>query len=186
MRKTAFAILLAACSVALHAQALVFDPAQTTVEFTLGDVLHTVRGTFKLKRGNIRIDPATGAASGEVVVDSASGQSGNSARDRRMHSQILESGRYPDIVFRPDRMQGSLPAQGAGSVKMHGIFQIHGADHEIILPVDVQAENGQYTAVLHFAVPYVQWGMKNPSTLMLRVSDKVNITLKTVVRPSAL
>jgi hypothetical protein len=27
------------------------DPAQTKIEFTLGSTLHTVEGTFKLKRG---------------------------------------------------------------------------------------------------------------------------------------
>ena len=50
--------------------------------------------------------------------------------------------------------------------------------------VDVEAGNGQYTATLRFVVPYVQWGMKNPSTLILRVSDKVNITVKTVAKPT--
>ena len=29
------------------------DPAQTKIEFTLGSTLHTVEGTFKLKRGTI-------------------------------------------------------------------------------------------------------------------------------------
>jgi hypothetical protein len=36
------------------------------------------------------------------------------------------------------------------------------------------------TATMHFVVPYVQWGMKNPSTLFLRVGDKVNIDLEAV------
>ena len=177
---------LLVCSVPAQAQLLEFDPAQTKVEFTLADVLHTVQGTFKLKQGGIRIDPATGAVSGELVVDATSGDSGSGARDRRMNASILESGRYPEIVFRPDRLEGTVPKQGAGAVRMHGIFRIHGADHEITLPVDVEAANGQYTATLHFVVPYVQWGMKNPSTLILRVSDKVNITVTTVARPAGL
>jgi polyisoprenoid-binding protein YceI len=69
------ALLLAIAATVLPAQetALQFDPAQSHVEWTLGDVLHTVHGTFKLKRGAIRFDPSTGAASGELVVDAASG-----------------------------------------------------------------------------------------------------------------
>jgi polyisoprenoid-binding protein YceI len=175
-----------ACSVSAYAQALEFDPAQTRVEFTLADVLHTVQGTFKLKQGGIRIDEATGAVSGEIVVDATSGESGSAARDRRMHANILESGRYPEISFRPDRLEGAVPKRGSASLKIHGTFRIHGTDHEIVLPADAEAANGQYAVTLHFVVPYVQWGMKNPSTFILRVSDKVNITVKTVAKPAGL
>ena len=76
---------------------LEFSPQQAQVTFTLADVLHTVHGTFALKRGNLHFDPETGKASGEIVVDATSGQSGSAARDRRMHSNILESERYPEI-----------------------------------------------------------------------------------------
>ena len=169
-----------------QAQLLEFDPATTKVEFTLADVLHTVQGTFQLKQGSFRMDVATGAVSGRIVVDATSGASGSAARDRRMHANILESSRYPEIVFLPERLEGTIPKQGTASLQLHGIFRIHGADHEITLPVEVDAANGFYTATLHFAVPYVQWGMKNPSTLFLRVSDKVNITIKTVARPAGL
>jgi hypothetical protein len=65
------------------------------------------------------------------------------------------------------------------------MFRIHGGDHAIALSAEVEAGNGQYTATLHFVVPYVEWGMHNPSTLILRVSDKVNITVRTVARPNA-
>ncbi|MGO9230669.1 MAG: YceI family protein, partial [Bryobacteraceae bacterium] len=79
---------------------LEMDPAQSKVDFTLGDVLHTVHGTFQLKRGAIRFDPASGRAFGELLVDARSGASGNDTRDRKMHKEILESQRFPDIVFR--------------------------------------------------------------------------------------
>lgn len=173
------------CPLRAQPQMWEFDSAQTKVEFTLGDVLHTVKGSFQLKRGTVRIDPATGAITGEIVVDATSGASGNSARDRRMHKSILESDQYPEIVLRPDRLEGAFPRQGKATLQMHGIFRIHGADHEVAFPVDVEAGNGQYVAALHFDVPYVQWGMKNPSTLFLRVNDKVNITVRTVARPVA-
>src|SRR5579859_989914 len=75
------------------------DPAQTAVKFTLGDVLHTVHGTFRLKRGALQLDPASGKVSGEIVVDARSGESGSTMRDRKMHKEILESDRYPEISF---------------------------------------------------------------------------------------
>ena len=150
------------------------------MEFTLGDVLHTVHGTFQLERGNIRFDPATGRASGELVVDAASGASGSGARDHRMHASILESSRYTEIVFRPDCVQGKILPEGASQVQLHGMFGIHGAEHELTIPLEVQASGGQFTVTGRFVVPYVKWGMKNPSTLILRVADKVQIEIHTV------
>jgi polyisoprenoid-binding protein YceI len=163
------------------ATSLELDPAQTKVEFTLGATLHTVHGSFQLKRGDLRFDPATGQAEGDLVVDTASGATGNESRDANMHKNILESGRYPEIVFRPDRVEGKVAAEGASKVQLHGTFRIHGADHEMTVPVDVEAAAGKYTATARFQVPYVKWGMKNASTFILRVSDKVDLTVRTVV-----
>jgi len=158
------------------------DPARTIVEFTLDGVLHTVHGNFKLKHGAIRFDPATGKIGGEVVVDAASGESGSQARDRRMHKNILESERYPEIVFTPDHVEGTVAPEGVSQVQVHGTFRIHGAWHELTLPVQVRIANGQTTATTHFTVPYVKWGMKNPSNLFLRVSDKVDISITAYAR----
>lgn len=183
MMKLACAVMLAAASpVFAQDTALQIDPGQTKVEFTLGAALHTVHGSFLLKRGDLRFDAATGQASGELVVDATSGSSGNGSRDRRMHDHVLESGSYPEIVFRPDRVEGRVAPRGASHVQLHGMFRIHGAGHELTLPVEVEAADGRYTATLTFAVPYVKWGMKNPSTLFLRASDTVNITIHTAAR----
>ncbi len=153
------------------------DTARTTVQFTLADVLHTVHGDFKVKHGVIRFDPATGKISGEVAVDAASGESGSDGRDSRMHKNILESGRFQDILFVPDRVEGTVAPQGSSQVQVYGKFQIHGAAHDIMVPVQVQITDGKATAKMHFTIPYVKWGMKNPSTFLLRVSDKVDIDI---------
>jgi len=162
--------------------ALRFGPAETKVEFTLGDVLHTVHGTFQLARGEFRLDATGGKASGELAVDAASGASGNSTRDKRMATEILEAARFPEIVFRPDRVDGKVAPQGHSQVQVHGQFTIHGADHEMSIPADVDAAAGVYTATLKFTVPYQKWGMKNPSVLLLRVGDKVEIVVHAVGR----
>jgi len=163
------------------------DPAQTSVKFTLGDVLHTVRGSFKLKQGTLQIEPS-GKVSGQIVVDATSGDSGNGMRDRKMHKEILESAQYPEIAFRPDRIDGALAGAGKSSVTLHGMFSIHGADHEISVPADVEQGADHWTATVHFTIPYQKWGIKNPSTLFLRVNDTVEIDLAaggSVVRHTA-
>jgi polyisoprenoid-binding protein YceI len=163
------------------------DPSQTSVKFTLGDVLHTVHGTFKLKQGSLQLEP-DGKISGQIVVDAGSGDSGSGIRDRKMNKEVLESGSYPVIAFRPDRIEGAVASSGKSSVQVHGMFSIHGVDREITVPAQVETSGEQWTATVHFTVPYQKWGMKNPSTLFLRVSDTVEIDLVasgTVVRHTA-
>lgn len=156
-------------------------PDNTKINWTLGDVLHTVHGTFKLKRGDIHFDPESGKASGEVVVDATSGESGNSARDSRMHKNVLESAKYPEVSFAPDRMEGKIEATGKSNVKLHGIFRIHGAAHELTVPVEVTVKENQFAANIKFDVPYVAWGMKDPSTFILKCGKTVAIELRTAV-----
>jgi polyisoprenoid-binding protein YceI len=153
------------------------DAQRTIINFTLGDVLHTVHGTFHLKEGTLHLATASGKLTGEIVVDAKSGESGNGMRDRKMHREVLESDRYPEIIFRPDRVEGNVIPQGKSSVSVHGIFTIHGSDHELTVPAEVQMAPGYWTATLHFALPYAKWGMKNPSTMFLRVSESVDIDL---------
>jgi hypothetical protein len=74
-------------------------------------------------------------------------------------------------------VEGTVPAQGKSSVRVHGIFNIHGSDHELTVPAEVEMFPDHWTATLHFAVPYVNWGIKNPSTLFLKVSESVDIDL---------
>jgi polyisoprenoid-binding protein YceI len=156
--------------------ALKIDPATSTVNFTLGDVLHTVRGTFKVARGTLRFEPTSGKLSGEIVVDAKSGESGSGMRDRKMHKEVLESDRYPEIAFRPTMVEGAT-ATGKFSAKVRGMFTIHGVDREITVPAEVAIESDHWSANVHFTVPYEKWGMKNPSTLFLRVNDSVEIDL---------
>jgi polyisoprenoid-binding protein YceI len=185
-----FAALLALTltSIEAAAQDFVFrlDPQRTTINFTLGDVLHTVRGTFRLKEGTLHFATVSGKLTGEILVDAKSGESGNGMRDRKMHREVLESDLYPEIAFRPDHVEGAVAPQGKSSVRVHGVFTIHGADHELTIPAEVETFPDHWTAMLHFAVPYAKWGMKNPSTLFLRVTESVDIDLTasgSVTRP---
>ena len=177
---------LTACALALLSPlaaqnlSLEMDPARSKVEFTLGATLHTVHGAFQFQRGAIRFDPGSGKASGELLVDARSGSSGNDTRDRKMHKEILESQRFPDIVFRPDHVEGKLAPQGLSQMQVRGAFAIHGVEHELTAPVEVRVSGDQYDITAHFSVPYQKWGLKNPSTLFLRVDDHVDITLHTV------
>ena len=83
-------------------------------------------------------------------------------------------------------MEGTVAPQGKSSVRVHGSFSIHGSDHDLTVPAEVEMAADQWTATLHFALPYAKWGIKNPSTLFLRVNETVDIDLTaggSIVRP---
>jgi len=183
-----FAVLLSASAAHRPPQApvaagaaeivLTVDPAQSSVHYTVGSSLHTVHGTFALKRGTLRLDPATGKAAGEIVVDAISGQSGNDSRDKKMHKEVLESGRFTDIVFRPDRVEGTVQPQGTSSAQLHGVCVLHGSEHELTAPVRAELTSGQWKGTATFSVPYNDWELKNPGNFLLKVDHTVSIEVQ--------
>jgi polyisoprenoid-binding protein YceI len=179
-------LLLAGAAAARAQQArgidIKLDPTSTVIHWTLGDVLHTVRGTFKLKSGLVHLDPETGAVTGSVVVDATSGESGNSMRDQVMHNKVLESSRYQTITFRPVHVNGKFDPNREQALTVDGIFSLHGQDHPLQLNVSVHPDSGAITLTTHFTVPYVQWGLKDPSSFVLRVDKDVSIDIEATAR----
>jgi polyisoprenoid-binding protein YceI len=162
---------------ASHDVLLQLDTAKSTAEITLIGNLHTVDGSFQSKRGVIHFDPASGKSSGEIVFDATSGQTGNGSRDKKMHKDVIESASFPEITFRPDHTDGALAHSGDSTLQVHGMFSIHGAEHEVTIPVQITVQGNIWTASATFTVPYAKWGMKNPTVLFLRVGDDVKVQL---------
>jgi len=174
--------LLVSFSLPAFAQRNVFelDPSRSSVHFTLKTSLHTVHGTFRLKSGKVSVDPLTGGASGSIVVDAVSGDTGNSGRDSKMHGEILRSRIYPEIAFVPRDIQGHIQAEGDSQLEISGAFHLLGLDHEIAVPAIVRIAGSALSLDSDFSIPYIAWGLKNPSTFILRASDMVQLSLHAV------
>lgn len=170
-----FAVITAPAYAADYSVTLI--PDNTKIHFTLGDVLHTVNGTFALKSGAIVFDPESGKASGSVVVDVTSGESGSEARDKRMHANVLESPKYPQAIFAPAKIEGPLAIPGTSNVKVYGVFTIHGAPHDVTMDTRVTATSDKLNATLQLDIPYVSWGMKDPSSFLLKVNKTAHLTI---------
>jgi polyisoprenoid-binding protein YceI len=184
--RSAFAVpmLLAVPAMAQDTR-LELDPAATKVDFSVVSTLHTVHGTFHLKRGSMWFNPATGVAGGEMLVDAASGASGNDSRDGRMHKEILESPKFTEIRFVPDRIDGTVNMAGDSAIKLHGALTLHGGTHQVTMAANSHIEGGRITANINFPVPYIQWGLKNPSNFLLKVKDTVDIHIEAAGKVAA-
>ena len=154
------------------------DPRQSKVEYSLGSTLHTVHGTFAVKSGSIQYDPARGTIGGIIVVDATSGESGNNSRDSRMHREILESAKYPEIVFSPNKLTGVVAGDGISKMEVPGRFRLHGQEHDVTLPIEVKTEGKNLEIKTQMDIPYIQWGLKNPSNFLLHVSDTVTVEIQ--------
>ena len=179
----AFFVLL--CNIAMFAQQIApreitFIPnaADSSVSFSLDATMHTVHGTFGLKKSSVRFSPENNQIGGEIVLDATSAKTGIEGRDNKMHKDVLQSAQYPEITFRPDRVEGTIAMEGTSEVQVHGVFTIHGVAHDMTVPTEVEITPQHWQATSHFDVPYVQWGMKNPSSFFLHVKDSVEIEVK--------
>ena len=168
----------AAAPTATSALSLTLDPAQSKVHWTLPGSLHTVHGTFALTRGTLTFDRDSGKASGEIIANAKSGESGNESRDSRMHKEILETTKYPAVIFRPASVEGKVAATGLSDVKVHGTLSVHGSDHEITAIVHAELSGETWKGTAKFDVPYVEWGIKNPSNFLIKASKVVGIEVE--------
>ena len=77
--------------------------------------------------------------------------------DPEMHDNVLESIRFPDAVFSPDRVNGRLAPMVNRKSKCTALCAFMAVEHEMTIPVRVIVQNDQVTAKAKFAVPYVDW-----------------------------
>jgi len=176
-------VFTTALSLSAQETVLELDPAQTRIEFTLpGTTIRAVHGTFKLKSGTIRFNRATGKAGGSVDVDMTSEESDNVSLDRKILGDVLETRKYPEAAFIPDHIDGRLVTEGESLLQLSGTFRLHGIEHDLMVETTLTRHGDQLTATTQFQVPYVDWGMRNPGGMLLRVGNQVEINIKTVGR----
>ena len=188
-----FAVWLLALAPSLPADEWVatFDPAASEISFVLQATGHKVRGVFAMRSGEIRWDTETGVAEGEIVVNSLGGETGNRRQDKKMHTEVLESALFAHFSYRPERLEGYVAAEGSSVVQLVGTLSIHGDAHALAIDAEVVATGGMLEAVASFQVPYVEWGLRDPSVFLLRVAKSVSVvvelsgTLRVAERPAA-
>ena len=159
-------------------QTFTLNPTTSQVSFQLGGNTHAVHGSFHVKSGTINFDVSTHSISGKIIVDPLTGDSGNSSRDQKMKNEVLEASHFSEISFEPHSFQGTIAPAGDSTVQVSGSFNLHGTSHDLTVPMRIHSDGKHLTAETTFTVPYVQWGLKDPSIFVLKVAKEVAIELK--------
>jgi polyisoprenoid-binding protein YceI len=169
--------MILAPAVFAQQQTFAIKPDASKVAFVLGGNTHHVDGSFHVQSGSIVFDRTVQTISGSVVVAAGSGDSGDSGRDKKMNSDVLDVAHYAEISFVPKSYQGTVAASGDSTIQVSGVFTLHGTSHDLTVPMQIHIDGTSLTAKTHFQVPYVQWGLKDPSIFVLKVAKVVDIDL---------
>jgi len=172
----ALAVMLAPAALAQH-QTFAVNPSTSDVKMTLKTTHEMVYGTFHIQSGSIEFDRSSPKMSGSIVVLAGSGKTGNDSRDKKMNKDILLVEQHAIVSFEPKSYSGTIAPTGDSTIQVTGIFTLLGMPHEITIPILVHLEGTTAAAKAHFVVPYVQWGLKNPSFLIWKADNDVAIDL---------
>jgi polyisoprenoid-binding protein YceI len=166
-------------------QVFTANAATSEVHITLGGSAHTTHGLFHIEGGEIDFDRTAMRIAGSIVVAAGSGDTGNEGRDKKMKEEVLEAPKFAQIAFAPHSYEGTIAPSGDSMIQVKGTFTLHGMPHELTIPMQVHLEEKECTVHAHFLVPYVQWGLKNPSVFLLKVDKQVavDVMLTGTVRP---
>jgi polyisoprenoid-binding protein YceI len=175
----AFAVTLAPAALAQH-QTFAVNSDASEVKMTLNTTHEVVNGTFHIQSGSIEFDRSAPKMSGSVVILAGSGKTGNDSRDKKMNKDILKVDQFAAVSFEPKTYTGTIAASGDSTVQVIGVFTLLGTPHDLTIPMQIHLDGSKATARAHFVVPYVQWGLKNPSFLIWKAENDVAIDLNLV------
>jgi hypothetical protein len=175
----ALAFVLASAVFAQH-QTFAVNPDASNVKMKLNTTHEVVNGIFHVQSGSIDFDRTAAHISGIVIVAAGSGRTGNDSRDKKMNKDILKVDQFAAVSFAPKTYNGMIAASGDSTIQVSGVFTLLGAPHGLTIPMQIHIDGSKATAKGQFVVPYVQWGLKNPSFLIWKAENNVGIDLNLV------
>ena len=161
---------------------ITLDPARTEVSFSLGALFHTVQGRGVPRAATLDFAPEEGLLTGSVILAAAGLTTENESRDKKMQEEVLKSPIHPDIVLELKRAEGPFDPETGGDLQVEASLHLLGKSHPVSFPLEVTIlmdEEGGFRAKGAFMVPYVAWGLKDPSKVFLRVDKEVQVSFST-------
>lgn len=175
----ALTVILAPAALAQH-QTFAVTPDASEIKMTLNTTHEVVNGTFHIQSGSIEFDRKNPKMSGLVTVLAGSGKTGNVSRDKKMNKDILKVEEFATVSFAPKTYNGTIAAFGDSSIQVRGVFTLIGTAHDLTIPMQIHIDGSKVTAKGQFVVPYVLWGLKNPTFFIWKAENNVAIDLNLV------
>ena len=175
----ALAVILAPAALAQH-QTFAVNPDASEVKMRLNTTHEVVNGTFHIQSGSIEFDRSAARMSGSVAVLAGSGKTGNDSRDKKMNKDILKVDQYATVSFAPKAYTGTIASSGDSTIQVSGVITLLSNPHDLTIPMHIHMDGSKATARAQFVVPYVQWGLKNPSFMFWKAENDVAIDLNLV------
>lgn len=154
------------------------------LRWDLPATLHTVHGVAPLLSGTVDAEPA---ARGEwtirsrIVVPAGAMRTGNKSRNKKMREQVLETGRFPEIVFEARRVTADLsrfPKDQHLTVEVTGDLTVHGKAVRVKLPVDVFVRPDHVLLQGSFPLAWKQFGLADPSFGLVKVREPLKVRFR--------
>lgn len=106
--------------------------------------------------------------------------------NREIRELVLETAKYPEIVFKSTEVKGKLAAGGQFDVRIGGELTLHGVTRHITIPASVMLNGNDLRARGEFFVNRSDYNVKATSALhgTIRVRDKLKFTFDIVAHQS--
>jgi polyisoprenoid-binding protein YceI len=161
------------------------EVAGSSVRWELPVTFEPIKGVVPLFHGSIEAKPlSTGAwdVSARIVVSAAAMRTGNRRRDRTLREKVLETARYPEIVFELRQFTGDLSRFRPGQtfpVQVVGDLTVHGKTAPVQLPVDVSVFPKAVILTGSFPVHWKAYGLEDPSfPVVARVKEPMFVAFR--------
>ncbi len=183
---------------------LAINAQKSSLTFTIHRPGETIDGTAHEFTGEVVFDPADLSAGSSVVlrVVTASLETGNRMRDRKMRNSHLEMGRFPEIVFKSTSIkagaerEGAAPPQAAGDrgsaqggpqrmALVEGVLTLHGVDRTLMVKAAIRYDGGTLMAEGSVALTYSDYGIPIPRFLWLVMEDDIMVRFRFVAGAAA-
>jgi hypothetical protein len=167
------------------------EVAGSSVRWELPVSFRPIMGIVPLFHGFVEAVPLSSGAwdvRSRIVVPAASMRTGSRLRDRTLREKVLETDRFPEIVFELRRFTGDLSRFRPGeafSVQVAGDLTVHGKTAPVQLPVDVSVFPGAVFLRGSFPVHWKSYGLQDPSfPVVARVKEPMQVDFRLRAVPS--